>query len=87
MLYLRLEDSQGVEVSLALAKARVAPIHQLTIPKLELQATLMVTRIASFYVKQSSLAIESVAYWSDAMVVLRWIDSSHLRFESRRCLK
>ena len=40
----------------------------------------MSTRIASFYVKQSSLAIESVTYWSDAMVVLRWINSSHRRF-------
>lgn len=51
VLYLRVEDSLGVEVSLVIAKVRVAPMHRLTIPHLELQAAIMATRLASFYLK------------------------------------
>ena len=44
MVYLRSEDENGVDVALVLAKARVAPIHQITIPtKLELQGAVIET--------------------------------------------
>ena len=39
VVYRRAESSYGVEVSFVMAKARVAPIHQLSIPKMELQGS------------------------------------------------
>ncbi len=52
IVYLRAERPDGVDVSLLLAKAWVAPKHQLTIPKLELQGALMASISASTSIGQ-----------------------------------
>ncbi|XP_045031860.1 uncharacterized protein LOC116918548 [Daphnia magna] len=44
VIYLRAETSGEVEVSFVMAKVRVAPIHQLSIPKMELQGALLAVR-------------------------------------------
>ena len=42
---------QGNETTFVIAKARVAPLKQLTLPKLELMAALVATRLAKLVVK------------------------------------
>ena len=56
-VYLRAESERGVDVSLVVAKARVAPIHQLSIPKLELQGALMATRLVAYCQEEMTLSI------------------------------
>ena len=80
VIYIPAETDVGVSVTFALAKARVAPIHQLSIPKLELQAALMAARLVSFYRRETTLLIDGVVLWSDASTVLRWLRSSHRRY-------
>lgn len=80
VLYMRLDTEAGVRVTFVMAKARVAPIHQLSVPRLELQAALMSSRLVSFYLQETTMPISAVHLWSDAMTVLRWLYSSHRRF-------
>ena len=80
VLYLRLDSEAGVRVTFVMAKARVAPIHQLSVPRLELQAALMSTRLVSFFLSETTLPIHAIFFWSDAITVLRWLNSSHRRY-------
>lgn len=80
VIYLRSEGEDGVKFGLVLAKARVAPIHQITIPKLELQGALMASRLVEYCKREMTLAISSVFFWCDATTVLRWLHASHHRF-------
>ncbi|CAG2213730.1 unnamed protein product [Mytilus edulis] len=62
------------ESSLVIAKNRVAPLKQLTLPQLELMAALIGARLAD-HVK-SVLHIEDITFWSDSQIVLQWLSTS-----------
>ena len=64
---------------LLMAKARVAPIKELTIPKLELTAALIVTRVTVFIVDsfKHELTFDSIHLWIDSQVALAWITSKN----------
>jgi hypothetical protein len=57
------------------AKGRLAPIKEVTIPKLELTAAVLGKRISSFISRQSRLDIAEVFVWTDSMCTLHWINS------------
>uniref|UniRef100_T1IX51 DUF5641 domain-containing protein n=1 Tax=Strigamia maritima TaxID=126957 RepID=T1IX51_STRMM len=62
---------------LLIAKTRVAPVGTLTLPKLELTATLLGVRLAN-YVKKSlpvGYTVGKIRYFSDSQVALSWITS------------
>ena len=69
----------GFESRLVIAKARVAPLKQLSIPRLELQAAVMAARLASLIVKHLGLKLD-VVYWSDSQTTLQWIQASSMIF-------
>ncbi|CAG7822003.1 unnamed protein product, partial [Allacma fusca] len=73
--YLRVETPDGIHVSLVLARARVAPLKPLTIPKLELQAAVMGSRLAQNIKKEIQVPINSTFLWSDSQTVISWIKS------------
>jgi len=64
--------------SLVLSKTQVAPIKELTLPKLELMAAVIGTRLLKFLLDSlSPLWTEIPIYmWSDSQIVLYWIHSS-----------
>ncbi|XP_071161140.1 uncharacterized protein [Mytilus edulis] len=62
------------ESSLVIAKNRVTPLKQLTLPQLELMAALIGARLAD-HVK-SVLYIENITFWSDSQIVLQWLSTS-----------
>ncbi|XP_057380662.1 uncharacterized protein LOC130703059 [Daphnia carinata] len=78
--YLRFDIPDGVKVSLVMAKARVAPIKYVSIPRLELCAALLAARLASVIKSKLRLKIDQTSFWSDSTTVLRWINSPHYRF-------
>ena len=58
-------------LSLVMAKSRVAPVKEITLPRLELMATLIGTRIARFIttsVQSTSLCVNKTVLWTDSMI-------------------
>ena len=60
-------------VSLAMGKARVAPMKHLTIPKLDLMATVIATRLKEMLVREYQCNFSGMFMWTDSMTVLQWI--------------
>ena len=62
-------------ISFIMSKGLVAPIKALTLPKLELMATITATRVAKFV--QATLSVNThlipVHLWTDSQIVLHWI--------------
>jgi len=73
---------------LVISKSRVAPIKELTLPKLELMAAVIGTRLLKFILDSMSPIFTEIPIhmWSDSQIVLYWIYSSkHLpQFVSNR---
>ena len=61
---------------------RVAPIHHLIIPRMELSAALLGVRLAKMIKRELQLKIDAETYWSDSSTVLRWIYSTHCRYHT-----
>ena len=75
MIYLVCETTTGVHTKLLCAKTRVAPLKELSIPKLELMSarilvTLMETVKNSL---RSKLKIDAIRFWLDSKTALFWI--------------
>ena len=71
---------------LVLAKSRVAPLKPVTIPRLELTAALVTTKVGSLLKREleyeevnEELEINEV-FWTDSKVVLGYISNSARRF-------
>jgi hypothetical protein len=75
--YFRIESSAGVEVVCVGAKNKVAPKKQLSIPRLELQAAVLGTRLADLITREHSIEIHEHVFWSDSQTVISWIYSDH----------
>ncbi|XP_049886498.1 uncharacterized protein LOC126380975 isoform X1 [Pectinophora gossypiella] len=79
-VYLRVVDSTGnVNVSLLCSKSRVNPIKQsLTVPRLELNAALLLAKLITRVHDTLSLkkTINNVVLYSDSQIVLAWIQTN-----------
>ncbi|XP_064637049.1 uncharacterized protein LOC135493569 [Lineus longissimus] len=76
--YMRWNTLTGpTSVRLYAAKARVAPLRQTTIPRLELMAALVTSRLAKTIHTELREKPE-VHLWSDSKIVLHWIKSNSI---------
>ena len=81
--YARFVNQSGeVRVSFVIGKAKIAPIKQLSIPRLELQGAIVGLRLASTIQKEITLVIKRVVFWTDSETVLKWIGSKTYRFKA-----
>lgn len=73
-IYLRSNKSNHVHTSrLLCAKARVAPIKPMTIPRLELCGALLGARLCQKVSQSLKCKINRKIIWTDSMVVLGWL--------------
>ena len=82
--YLRVTSADGTHCSsFLMSKTRVAPLKQLSIVRLELQAAVLAVRLVDALLKEvTSLAQTAVTYWSDSKVVLGYISNESRRFST-----
>ncbi|XP_033114100.1 uncharacterized protein LOC117114530 [Anneissia japonica] len=79
--YLRTVDENSTYVSFVMARCRVAPKRQLSMPRLELSAALTGAQLSDLIRKELTIPITATYYWSDSTTVLRWLQSESCRFK------
>ena len=82
--YLRLVNSRGqIHCCFVMGKSRVKPLKSaVTVPKLELTAATLATKVNKVITREleGRLKINSVTYWTDSMIVLKYIANEVRRF-------
>ncbi|XP_033121322.1 uncharacterized protein LOC117120392 [Anneissia japonica] len=78
--YLRGERDGKVETAFVIAKSKVAPRKQLSMPRLELCAALIGAKLIDFLVNTLTIPVSGKHLWSDSTTVLTWITSETCRF-------
>ncbi|XP_055708899.1 uncharacterized protein LOC129805169 [Phlebotomus papatasi] len=81
--YLRIvsEINSEIEVSFVCARTKVSPLKSTSIPRLELQAAVMSSRMSAAIRATLDVKIDDVVLWSDSLTVLGWIRSDSRRFK------
>ena len=69
----------SVDVALAIAKSRVAPSKPITIPRLELTAAVVSSRMASLLERELDIQV-GIQFWTDSKIVLGYIANESKRF-------
>ncbi|GBM59031.1 hypothetical protein AVEN_7414-1 [Araneus ventricosus] len=76
VIYIRVLTNTGeIFVTFVAAKTRVAPLKQLTIPRLELCSALSLAQLYQSVISSISVLIHSTFLWSDSQIALSWISS------------
>lgn len=78
---LQKKDDDTHAVKFFAAKKRVAPIKQLTIPRLELQAAVLASRLAKSIQEESRLHFTDVKFFTDSTITSAWIGNSSRSFK------
>ena len=82
VIYLRTVKDDQVHVSFVMAKSRVVPIRQLTVPRLELQAVTLGVTFSSAVANSLGLSDEEIVYWSETTTVITWLNSKTCKFQT-----
>ncbi|XP_028413969.1 uncharacterized protein LOC114536827 [Dendronephthya gigantea] len=81
--YLRFEDSKGnIHCSFVMAKSRVAPLKETTIPRLELSAAVVATRLDKMIRNEIDIEIHASIFWTDSTCVLGYLNNTSKRFQT-----
>ncbi|XP_052871162.1 uncharacterized protein LOC128276742, partial [Anopheles cruzii] len=82
VVYVTFEDDRGHRTTrLLCAKSRVAPLKAMTLPRLELQAAVL---LAELYVRIRDVfgsRVVETCWWSDSQVALTWLRSDNTRWD------
>ena len=75
--YIRTQKQDEIfQTSFLLGKCKIAPIKQISVPKLELEAAVLSTRLRTLIETEMTLKFEKIYLWTDSCVVLDWISST-----------
>ena len=80
--YIRWQINDGTyNVRFIAAKSRVGPLKRLTIPRLELQAAVMGTRLYQAIMEEMRLPVKEAVFMTDSRIALSWIRSQARGFK------
>lgn len=81
--YLLLENKQGKKhCSFLMGKASVAPLKQVTIPRLELTVAVVAVKVDKMLRQELQVPLQPSIFWTDSTTMLRYIDSETARFKT-----
>ena len=69
------DNCTSTKLAFVFGKAKVAPMKALTIPKLELQASLLAARLRRDIQNALTIKIDKIFMWTDSTTVLHWLQS------------
>ncbi|XP_055585092.1 uncharacterized protein LOC129737945 [Uranotaenia lowii] len=78
--YFRIVDCGQPRCVLVSSKARVAPLKPLSMPRLELEAAVIGSRLSKSIAQGHSIPIKQKFFWSDSSTVLSWIKSDAMKY-------
>ncbi|CAK1581575.1 unnamed protein product [Parnassius mnemosyne] len=82
VIYIRVIDSSGaINVSLLTAKTKVAPVKQVSIPRLELCGAVLLSRLILETARVLGIEKRNIRAWTDSTVVLAWINNHPSRWK------
>lgn len=81
-VYLRVEQPSGVSAVLIAARTKVAPVKQLSIPKLELCGAALLSCLMTHIRSALNLSDVPIYMWSDSMVALSWLRAHPSRWST-----
>ncbi|VEN58681.1 unnamed protein product [Callosobruchus maculatus] len=77
VVYVRSVDAQeNCFVNILCAKTRVAPLKQVTIPRLELCGALLLAQLIAKVKESIKIDFDSTHYWCDSQIVICWLKTS-----------
>lgn len=79
--YFRAVVRGEVRCALVMSRSKVAPLKQISIPRLVLMAAVLGARLARTVRESHNFVVDRVVYWTDANVVLSWIRSDQRRYK------
>ena len=78
--YLRQVNKEGeVRASFVMAKSRVVPAKQTTVPRMELTAAVVSAEVAALVKAELDVALSSESYWVDSTIALGYIQNETKR--------
>ncbi|XP_055918357.1 uncharacterized protein LOC129950441 [Eupeodes corollae] len=84
VLYYRCIKDDNISINLITAKTKVAPIKQVSLPRLELCAAVLLAKLFKKFmtaIESQSLNIKPY-FWTDSKVVLAWIHALPIRWKT-----
>ncbi len=80
--YLLLQNIRGqVYCAFVMGKARVAPLKSITIPRMELTARVVASRMDKLWRKELQMPLQGSVFWTDSTSVLKYIRNETSRFK------
>ena len=81
--YLRVINRDGrIFVTLLAAKGRLAPLKELTVPRLELSAAVVAVKLEQLLRRELELQLITSCFWTDSEIVLAYIRNDTKRFKT-----
>ncbi|XP_024879092.1 uncharacterized protein LOC112459283, partial [Temnothorax curvispinosus] len=81
VVFITVHGSNGTTISLVCSKTKVAPLKRLTIPRLELTAALLLSRLMQYVQATLKFNVTATHLWTDSVVTLTWIKSHASRWK------